>query len=500
MSGKKADCGDASPGDAGHQVRQALTGAAVALLALALWTHRVAISSWFADSYTTRIGLMTTNERDDARVQRVFAAVQSAQASGATIEHEPGFHPFRDVQVPGSSSAESVAAAEALSKAIVTAFDAEGPGVLNISLARRAHAVPGPTTNAIENAFAYGAPLLALAGIALLWIGWHAWPAGATVSGMPRAPFFGAIGIAVMGVLPFLMPGWLFMALFAMIIPGTIAGTAVYKLQQVRRAAYWPSAQGRIVRSRMRAVRHQHAGEATKVGNVPDVEYAYSVGGVEYRGHRIGIGDIPAGSAEGDAALERYKVGRTGPVFYNPDRPEEAVLERDPPARPLVIYGVAAGVMLVGLAVVVAFTRAREIVAWLEPHFSPGAVVVGFLFCMAAGILLLLFHVADRRSARAATRWPTTTGTILSSVAEPHRQLVPGGRGQTVIVWSPVVEYSYRVEGRDYHGTRLAFGDPANPALAVLEARVAHAWLTLLLMVAFFTAALFFSGWRGFIP
>ena len=92
-------------------------------------------------------------------------------------------------------------------------------------------------------------------------------------------------------------------------------------------------------------------------------------------------------------------------------------------------------------------------------------------------------------------------------------------------VWSPVVEYVYRVDGRDYHGTRLALGadvaasrdfaeatvarypagrevtvhfDPANPSFAVLEARIAFAWLTLLLTVAFFAAALFFSGWRAF--
>jgi uncharacterized membrane protein len=42
--------------------------------------------------------------------------------------------------------------------------------------------------------------------------------------------------------------------------------------------------------------------------------------------------------------------------------------------------------------------------------------------------------------------------------------------------------------------------DPANPSFAVLEPRVAFAWTTLLLTIAFFAAALFFSGWRGFLP
>jgi hypothetical protein len=470
---------------------------------------------------------MTQTERDDVRIERAFAAAQSARPSAATLRLQPGFRHFRDVDVPGPSRAEAIAAAEALSQAIIAAFNAEGSGNLSVSVPRRAHPAPGPTTAAVETILAWGAPVLGLLGVALLWIGWRDWPAGATVSGMRRAPAFGAIGVVALGIAPFLMPGWVFMALFAMLIPGAIAGIAVYKMQEVRRAAHWPSAPGRIVRSGMRAVRHRHAGEATTVGSVPDVEYAFSVGGVDYPRHRISIGEIPAGSPQAEAALERYRVGRTGPVFHNPEDPKEAVLERDPPAPAMVVYGIAGAAMLLSLAVVVTFTRASEIIAWLEPYFPTGVVVQDVLFCTAAGLLLSLFLVANRRTALGAARWPTTTGTILSSVAEARRTLVSRGREQTVTVWSPVVEYSYRAQGRDYHGTRLAFGgdaagaqafaeetvarypvgrevtvhfDPANPSFAVLEPRVAFAWTTLLLTIAFLAAALFFSGWRGFLP
>src|SRR5207244_4384136 len=191
----------------------------------------------------------------------------------------------------------------------------------------------------------------------------------------------------------------------AMLIPGAIAGIAVYKMQEVRRAAHWPSAPGRIVRSGMRAVRHRHAGEATTVGNVPDVEYAFSVGGVDYRGHRISIGEIPAGSPQAEAALERYRVGRTGPVFYNPEDPKEAVLERDPPAPAMVVYGIAGAVMLLGLAVVVTFTRASEIIAWLEPYFPTGVVVPDVLFCTGAGALLFVLPGAAPTPRFGRGRW-----------------------------------------------------------------------------------------------
>ena len=522
MGGTHADGGGAT-----RQFGRAFAGTVLALVALGLWSYRDGISSWFAASYTTSIGFKTQNKGDDLRLQRAFAAVQSAQPNEATFELEPGFHPFRDVQVTGTSRAAAVAAAEALSKAIVAAFNAEGPDTLSVSVRRRGHALPGPTTDAIKSALAYGGPVLALAGIALLWLGWRDWPAGAMLDRMPRMAAFGALGVMAFGVLPFVMPGWVFMALFAMAIPAAIFGVIIHKMQQVRRTANWPSAQGRIVHSQMRTVRREKADAATKVGNVPAVEYVYSVNGVEYHGKRIGIGEIPADSPQAEAALERYQVGRTGPVFYNPDKPEEAVLERDPPARPAVVYGVAALVMLVGLAVVVTFTQARAIIEWLQPYFPPGAVVQGVLFCGAAGLLMLLFLASERRAATAATRWPTATGTILSSFAESHRTLVPRGRGQTVVVWSPVVEYNYRVLDRDYHGSRVAFGaaaagarelaemtvarypvgqmvavhfNPATPSVAVLEPRVAFNWSTLLVTIAFFAAAVFFSGWRGFLP
>lgn len=504
---------------------KALTGAAMVLLALVCWSNRDFVSSWFATSYTATIEFATLSERDDGRISRAFAAAQSAHPSDATLELLPDQSQIRHsvVHVPGQSPAEAIAAAESLSQAVVAAFNADDPGQLDVRVGRWAAPDPGPASNGVLAVLTYSAPLLGLVGVILLWLGWHDWPPNAH---MPREVVFGVMGGSfAFIVVPLMLPGWLFAALFAMAVPGSLAGAILYKMRDVRRAARWPSAQGRIVRSKMRAVRHKQAGEATTVSNVPAVEYVFIVGGVEYRGNRISIGEIAAGTSEAEAALERYQVGRTGPVFYNPDKPQEAVLERDPPLRPAAMYGIAAGVMLVGLAVVIAFTGAGEIIDWLQPYFPPGAFVPGVLFFAAAGILMSLFLLLNRRAAVVAARWPTTTGAILSSAAELRRGSTPGRTQRTMTVWSPVVEYVYRVDGRDYHGTRLALGadvaasrdfaeatvarypagrevtvhfDPANPSFAVLEARIAFAWLTLLLTVAFFAAALFFSGWRAF--
>jgi len=295
-------------------------------------------------------------------------------------------------------------------------------------------------------------------------------------------------------------------------------------MRELQRASRWPSAQGRITRSKTRTVKTKQADGSRSVGNLPDIEYVFSVEGVEHRGKRIGIGEIAPDSPEVQAALERYQVGRTGPVYYNPDKPEEAVLERDAPASPTTMYAIAGGVMVVGLAVVVAFTRIGEIVSWLEPHFPPSAFVPGFLFFLACGLVTSLILISDLASALLAARWPTAAGTVISSRAESRRVLIPRGQGQTVVMWSPLVEYSYRVGARDYHGARIAFGaavsgareladvtvaryptgaavtvhyDPANPSSATLETRVGFKWLSLMVTAAFFAAALFFSGRFG---
>ena len=239
---------------------------------------------------------------------------------------------------------------------------------------------------------------------------------------------------------------------------------------------------------------------------MPDIRYVFSVDGVEYRGKRISIGEIPPDSPGVEAALELYQVGRTGPVYYNPDNPEEAVLERDPPVSPRTMYAIAAGVMLVGFVVVGTFSGLGEIVQWLQPHFPPGAFIPGFLFFLACGLFAGVMMIASLATAQLAARWPTTPGTVITSQVESRREPTGGGASRTMVVWSPLVEYVYRVGTREYHGTRIGFGPtvsagrdlaeaviarypekatvtvhyhPANPSQATLETHVAHGWVGL---------------------
>jgi hypothetical protein len=503
-------------------VRRCTFAAGLGLLALLLWFGRSMIADRFAESYEARIGLMIQERSDQARVQEALVAsrAQWPNDASARLVVDPTMWGHPDVMVSAPSSGRAVAAAQTISKAIATAFDASGGKTLSIDSARVAHAVPNGTSDKVSTALTFGAPLLGLLAVGLFVVAWRQGRASGAIGAPDGTGYFVALSVGVPIAIS-VMPGWLFMALFAMAIPGSIAVAIVVKMQQVRRASRWPSAPGRIVRSQTRRAKTAKSDSAPSVGNLPDVAYVYTVDGVEHRGTRISIGEFKPDSPEVEAALQRYQVGRTGPVFYNPDKPAEAVLERNPPASPLVMYGFAGGVVLIGLLIVFGFTRAHDIIQWLQPHFPPGAIVHGFLFFAAAGLISALVVLSDLAETQAARRWPAVPGTVLSSRAEGHSTLVSGGGSQTATVWSPLVEYSFRVGERTYHGSRIAFGpevaggramadavvarypegspvtvhyDPSNPAHATLETNLAFRWVALVVPLACFALALFFSG------
>lgn len=80
----------------------------------------------------------------------------------------------------------------------------------------------------------------------------------------------------------------------------------------------WQRTQGTVLSSTLQ-VRQQGASRV----EVPLVLYAYQVDGQKYRGERIRCG----GPSGGDA-VTRYPAGARVDVFYDPQDPSVAVLER----------------------------------------------------------------------------------------------------------------------------------------------------------------------------
>jgi hypothetical protein len=337
----------------------------------------------------------------------------------------------------------------------------------------------------------------------------------AIVVGLPMlASVLGFFGIDWRSFLPWShSDNWFIAAIFAP-IPLLLLVALVTKLIEVHRAAKWAEATGRIVKSAIEARHHRFQGEAETVKNYPAVEYEFSAGGKEYRGARIGIGDV--GADEIDATLGKYPVGKTITVFYDPKNPNECVLERDVPR--FVVSGclMMTAVAAAGIAgFYYAVTNATRLLAGrLSPQGRPEATMAFACF----GFAILFFFVMYRRYLNQARSLPSVKGRIVDSRVETYVKR-EDGRDRTQ--YSPLVEYVYRVNDREYRSRQIRFSmtvqgseafaqketarypvgaeivvhyDPNNFSNAALEGPGGYPWIMLAAAAFCFGAAVFASG------
>jgi len=111
-----------------------------------------------------------------------------------------------------------------------------------------------------------------------------------------------------------------------------IAGVIWYLYQRKQKANLvrqtsqtWPVTPGRVIKSRVEV----SGGEITSVH--PRVIYEYEVRGRQYQNDQIRAGDKyweVGSSQEAYKTIDRYPEGLEVAVYYNPDNPAEAALER----------------------------------------------------------------------------------------------------------------------------------------------------------------------------
>lgn len=318
---------------------------------------------------------------------------------------------------------------------------------------------------------------------------------------------------------PFAQGTWFWIGLIAAPFVALVGVALLVKLLEVRRAAWWTTTMGRIVRSGTEANRRVGAGRETRVSTVPAVEYEFSAGGRTWRGHRIAIRE-DIGGANTAATIARYPAGAVVSVHYDPANPANAVLERELPK------GMGKG--LASLLVIVAAlaaggtwlaTDGPAVVTGLLPGLLPGARehpgLVVFAACL--GLAVLLFYRASLRSSRQAAGWPMVRGTVSESGVESVEET---DDGSTLTTWHPAVEYRYSVDGVEYFSRQIKLGvtvsagkgyaekiaaryprgstvdvhyDPANPSSAALENPSGLHWLLLVVALACFALA----AWAG---
>ena len=96
--------------------------------------------------------------------------------------------------------------------------------------------------------------------------------------------------------------------------------------QRANAASTWPTIQGTIFKSEL--IRHVTRNSGiVSTSYEPKVEYQYSVMGQTYTGKRLAFGTMRVKYEQGEQLMSRYREAAQVPVYYNPAKPEESLLE-----------------------------------------------------------------------------------------------------------------------------------------------------------------------------
>ncbi|HET9906292.1 MAG TPA: DUF3592 domain-containing protein [Anaerolineales bacterium] len=116
---------------------------------------------------------------------------------------------------------------------------------------------------------------------------------------------------------------------FVLIILNAIfLGIIFFLRRKMAAVSQWPSTMGTVNSSYLER-RSSSEGGST---NYPVVQYSYQIGGQSYQSSKLAPGPDVGGTGAGKV-VARYPAGAQVMVFYNPQNPADAVLERKAPAQ-----------------------------------------------------------------------------------------------------------------------------------------------------------------------
>jgi len=120
---------------------------------------------------------------------------------------------------------------------------------------------------------------------------------------------------------------------------------------KAKAAETWPTATGKVLSCDVveEETRDREGGTTTWYN--PVVSYAYNVGGRDLQSSRLRFGNYRSSTRKkAEACLARYSAGGSTPVRYNPEKPEECVLETTKPG-PLYLVMAVFGLLFVAAGI-----------------------------------------------------------------------------------------------------------------------------------------------------
>jgi len=116
---------------------------------------------------------------------------------------------------------------------------------------------------------------------------------------------------------------------FVLLILNMVFLTIIFFMRRKMAAvSQWPSTMGTVMMSTLERRSSSEGGYT----NYPVVQYSYQVDGQPYQSYKLAPGPEVGGTGAGKV-VARYPAGAQVMVFYNPQNPSDAVLERKAPAQ-----------------------------------------------------------------------------------------------------------------------------------------------------------------------
>lgn len=110
-----------------------------------------------------------------------------------------------------------------------------------------------------------------------------------------------------------------------------------------------PTVTGKVVTSTVDYAHDSQSQQETTMYSAK-VKYQYSINGITYFSEKISMGKFSTSSRnQAQKIADKYPPGKEVVVYYNPDNPDEAVLEPDETIYVLIVFILGALVLLAGV-------------------------------------------------------------------------------------------------------------------------------------------------------
>jgi hypothetical protein len=126
--------------------------------------------------------------------------------------------------------------------------------------------------------------------------------------------------------IPFTIHHWLYLLISLVGLSALIS--AMRSRRQADASLAWPGVQGKVIESSLKTHYSTDVDGHQTTSHTAVVRYTYSVMGKEYIGDRVAFGVKTSNRNPATEVINRYPVDKLVMVYYNPEKPEQAVLEQ----------------------------------------------------------------------------------------------------------------------------------------------------------------------------